>query len=416
MRALLESSLLLNMAANETGFFPSGAERHNRLFIPNAVSLPNGYPAFAEAFRNELADIPESKISYSDRPDQTPQMVVANAPRGTVALMPCILAGAQLRPNLEEVSMAGGALWDTHEEDSERIGIGVVEGRGDKRTTNKDGQCISDLELMMVPHITRQLRHVGMLDKLAVLDPHAASLAEHFGADRLIGITALPELIQAGRERGHLSDSDRVVILDNGATFRALLYAEMAENTVGARLIKRRVDGKPTIVGMHGSQNLAGETAILVDDMTSKGGTLEEAAKAAKAAGAARAIGIVTHYMATPEAPDTLARILREGVLDLLYITDSMAKYRELQGIDGVEVVNFLQSFAKCGRALLEPYNERLRTYLGMHTFPMVDHASALGMLKRRYPLLAPDIQIPSSTDPAHHQESADNSLQVFIS
>jgi len=63
-----------------------------------------------------------------------------------------------------------------------------------------------------------------------------------------------------------------------------------------------------------------GATALVIDDLISTGGTLVRAARAARKAGAARVVALVTHGLFMPGAEAALA----DPAIDSLVVTDSV--------------------------------------------------------------------------------------------
>jgi ribose-phosphate pyrophosphokinase len=73
--------------------------------------------------------------------------------------------------------------------------------------------------------------------------------------------------------------------------------------------------------------DVAGRTALIVDDLISTGGTLQRAARAARKAGVLRVVAVVTHGLFMPGAADVLA----DPAIDRLVITDSVPPFRLAQ-------------------------------------------------------------------------------------
>jgi ribose-phosphate pyrophosphokinase len=68
----------------------------------------------------------------------------------------------------------------------------------------------------------------------------------------------------------------------------------------------------------------ANATALIVDDLISTGGTLLRAARAAKRAGARRAIALVTHGLFMSGA----AEVLADPAIERLVVTDTVPPFR----------------------------------------------------------------------------------------
>jgi|JI8StandDraft_2_1071088.scaffolds.fasta_scaffold00373_23 ribose-phosphate pyrophosphokinase len=90
-------------------------------------------------------------------------------------------------------------------------------------------------------------------------------------------------------------------------------------NVNAAFVFKRRLSGNETVVtGI--SADVAGKTVIIYDDMIRTGGSLINAAKSYKEAGANRIFAITTHGLFTNNA---LERIEQSGLFEGVYCTDT---------------------------------------------------------------------------------------------
>jgi ribose-phosphate pyrophosphokinase len=70
--------------------------------------------------------------------------------------------------------------------------------------------------------------------------------------------------------------------------------------------------------------DVAGRTALIIDDLISTGGTLLRAARAARKSGARRVMAVVTHGLFMPGAADVVA----DPAIEKLIITDSVPPFR----------------------------------------------------------------------------------------
>lgn len=115
-----------------------------------------------------------------------------------------------------------------------------------------------------------------------------------------------------------------VVAPDAGGIKRAEAF-RLALSTRLNRLIepvvleKRRVSGE--VSGERLMGDVAGRTAIILDDLISSGTTLRLAALACRAAGAKRVHAAATHGLFSARAP----RMLGDGVIDSLVVTDTVS-------------------------------------------------------------------------------------------
>jgi ribose-phosphate pyrophosphokinase len=70
--------------------------------------------------------------------------------------------------------------------------------------------------------------------------------------------------------------------------------------------------------------DVAGATALVIDDLISTGTTLLRAARAARQAGAVRVIALVTHGLFMEGA----SKVLSDPAIDRLVVTDSVPSFR----------------------------------------------------------------------------------------
>ena len=69
---------------------------------------------------------------------------------------------------------------------------------------------------------------------------------------------------------------------------------------------------------------VAGTTALIIDDLISTGGTLLRTARSVRAAGAKRVLALVTHGLFMPGSADVLA----DPALDQVIVTDAVPPFR----------------------------------------------------------------------------------------
>jgi ribose-phosphate pyrophosphokinase len=150
-----------------------------------------------------------------------------------------------------------------------------------------------------------------------LIDAHTPAIEGFFEAP-IEHLTAIPLLARAAAPS--ISDTSVVVAPDLGAVKRAREFARRLEVPL-AFVHKTRLDGDA--VEAHGViGEVRGRTPLIVDDMLSTGATLEAAAAALAAAGAATPISVaVTHALLVGRARDVLARL----PLARLIATDTVA-------------------------------------------------------------------------------------------
>jgi len=156
----------------------------------------------------------------------------------------------------------------------------------------------------------------------------------------LVSVDA-PRLFAASLKRrlGRLRAA--VIAPDHGALRRARAIAKRLKSTSVAWVEKHRVGGARIETGsVHG--RIAGDVAVIVDDILSTGMTMEASVKAAKAAGIRRIWVAVTHAVFAPGAATRLERL---GV-ERLFVSDSLPKPKTRVPTEVVSVQALLKKAA----------------------------------------------------------------------
>jgi ribose-phosphate pyrophosphokinase len=152
-------------------------------------------------------------------------------------------------------------------------------------------------------------------DRILGMDFHAQQIQGFFDipVDHLY---AMPVMVRYLQEK-ELQDPV-VVSPDSGGVKMALAYAQMLE--AGLALGAKCRKGADEVQAMNVVGEVAGRTAIMVDDLTSTAGTLCEAAKLLKAGGAGDIYAVVTHAMLGPKGIERL----KASPIKELIVTDSI--------------------------------------------------------------------------------------------
>ena len=152
--------------------------------------------------------------------------------------------------------------------------------------------------------------------RVLAIDLHAAQIQGFFDipVDHLY---AKPALIHAVRRLG----LDRPVIVspDVGGIKMARSYAKALNNADLAIVDKRRISGSQIAVE-HVIGDVEGRNVVIVDDMISTGGSIAEAARIVRKAGARSVVIAVTHGILCGNAVERLDA----APIDRLLITDSI--------------------------------------------------------------------------------------------
>lgn len=185
--------------------------------------------------------------------------------------------------------------------------------RKDRRTKSRDP--------LSLRYIAQLIEAMGV-DRVMLLDPHNPAAVENAFRCPSIQLSALP--LFADRLGPSLKGRRLVVVSpDSGGakraeTFRRLL-AERTGQEIGSAFIEKYRSGGRVWGGLAVGE-LAVDTAILVDDMISTGGTLLRAARSCRDAGARHVLALVTHGLFSQDAP----LLLSDPALDALWISDSI--------------------------------------------------------------------------------------------
>lgn len=148
--------------------------------------------------------------------------------------------------------------------------------------------------------------------KIVTLDAHSKLFRKNFHG-RLRSISLRDLVIPAARTRG----ATAIAAPDHGALKRAKRAARKMRLPFILCEKKRLKPGVGGVRTRIASGSPQGERVLLVDDMIDSGGTLAEAAKALRAAGAKSVGAVVTHAALPTSVPN--AKSLGLGFLDVLY-------------------------------------------------------------------------------------------------
>lgn len=298
----------------------------------------------------------------------------------------------------ERVAEALGQPLDPHEErafeDGEHKARPLVSVRGTDayviQSLHGEPGCSANDKLVRLLFFLATLRQNGARRVTAVIpflayarkdrqtksrDPvstrYLAQLIEAMGADAVVNLDVhnVVAFQNAFRNQTWHLDSRRLFIRhlqpslgngplvvaspDPGGVKRAQLFREMLEREIGrpcgsAFMEKRRSAG--VVSGNLLVGEVAGATAIVVDDMIASGGTMTRAADALRSNGAETVIALAAHGLFTEGAEKALAR----PEVDRWLVTDTIPTFRLPAGLsaDRVEVVSAAPLFAETIRRL----------------------------------------------------------------
>ncbi|NES19200.1 MAG: ribose-phosphate pyrophosphokinase [Symploca sp. SIO3E6] len=153
-------------------------------------------------------------------------------------------------------------------------------------------------------------------DRILAMDLHSAQIQGYFDIpiDHIYGSPVLLDYI------GSKQLSDVVVVSpDIGGVKRARSFAKRLNDAPLAIVDKRRQAHNVAQV-MNVIGNVAGKTAVLVDDMIDTGGTLSEAAKTLREEGARQVYACATHAVLSPPAVERLS----SGIFEEVIVTNTI--------------------------------------------------------------------------------------------
>jgi len=174
-------------------------------------------------------------------------------------------------------------------------------------------------------YLASMVESVGT-DRVVALEVHNPAAFENAFRCRTVALTATPLFVDYVRNT--LTGDDLAVISpDAGGMKRAELLRETLEQALG-RPVRKGLAEKHRSAGVVSGElfagDVAGATALVVDDLISTGGTLLRTARAARGAGARRVICLVTHGLFISGSKEVLA----DPAIDQVVITDAVPPFR----------------------------------------------------------------------------------------
>lgn len=174
-------------------------------------------------------------------------------------------------------------------------------------------------------YIAAMLESVGA-DCVVTLEVHNPAAFENAFRCRTVALTGTPlfvDYVKANFATEPLS----VISPDAGGMKRAELLRDTLESALGRPIGKGLAEKHRSAGVVSGNLfvgDVAGSTALIVDDLISTGGTLLRTAKSARAAGAKRVLALVTHGLFMHGA----AQVLADPAIDKIVITDTVPPFR----------------------------------------------------------------------------------------
>ena len=178
-------------------------------------------------------------------------------------------------------------------------------------------------------YVARMFEAAGV-DTIVTLEVHNPAAYENALRCRAVTLNATPLFVDWARK---LTDEKLCIVSpDTGGAKRAELFRETLEAACGRTIGKAFVDKHRSAGVISGNLfvgDIAGATALVIDDLISTGGTLLRAAQAARKAGAARVLALVTHGLFMPGSSEVLA----DPAIERVIITDTVPPFRLSTGL-----------------------------------------------------------------------------------
>lgn len=154
-------------------------------------------------------------------------------------------------------------------------------------------------------------------DRVVSVDLHAAQIQGFFNCpfDHLF---ATPTLARAWKDQQGNGEEFVTVSPDAGGVERARAFAKRIDSTLA--IIDKRRSGPNEAKAMHLIGDVAGKTAVIVDDMIDTAGTLTQGVDSLLKNGAKQVFAVATHPVLSGPA---ITRIL-ESKLEKVFVTDTI--------------------------------------------------------------------------------------------
>lgn len=170
-------------------------------------------------------------------------------------------------------------------------------------------------------------------ERIVGVDLHAAQIQGFFNVpvDHLF---AIPTLARAWRETQGTGSDFVAVSPDAGGVERCRAFAKRIEASIA--IIDKRRSGPNEAKALHLIGDVAGKTAIIVDDMIDTAGTLTQAVDSLYKNGAKRVFAVATHPVLSGPA---ISR-LKESPIEKVWVTDTIPLSEVAKNCGKIEVIS----------------------------------------------------------------------------
>ena len=221
--------------------------------------------------------------------------------------------------------------------------IGALKDKGARSVTAVVPYlCYARKDRRTKPNDPITTRYVAQLfeavgtDGIVTLDVHNPAAFENAFRCRTVALTAAPLFVDFAKTLG----AERLAVIspDPGGVKRAEIFREALESAMKRPVEKGFVDKHRSSGVVSGNLfvgQVAGATALILDDLISTGHTLLRAARAVREAGAAQVVALVTHGLFMVGAEE----VLHDPAIDRFVVTDTTAPFRLSALPDKVHVI-----------------------------------------------------------------------------
>ena len=179
---------------------------------------------------------------------------------------------------------------------------------------HRPGECLS------AKVVARLIEGVGF-EEIIIIDPHSELLASFFD----IPVTSLSAFGLFEKKVGKLGRNTVIVAPDAGGAKRAQQFAQKVGSPLALIEKWRDLSEIHVTEALRVVGNVAGKTAVIIDDVYVSGGTTVHAAKLLFAHGASRVVAFATQPVLIKNAP----KILQESGISHVFTTDVIAIPKE---------------------------------------------------------------------------------------
>lgn len=181
-------------------------------------------------------------------------------------------------------------------------------------------------------------------DRLLCIDLHAGQIQGFFNIP-VDNLYATPVLLDAIRSRWG-GEPLTMISPDAGGVERARAYAKRLNASLA--IIDKRREAANVAEVMNIVGDVKGRTCVIVDDIVDTAGTLTEAARALRGAGAGRVSAAITH----PVLSGPAIKRISESSLDELVITDTVPLSPEAKDCEQLRVVSIAHLLSEAIRRI----------------------------------------------------------------